>query len=149
MLFRSLLPADLSWSASATLSLPLDRRAEALALRQQVIRLQQTERSYERDRDNVVIEARGALRRVDLSRFRLNLAEKAVEINRKRLEEQQLKIDQVEPQQVVDTENALLNAENARDDAVRDLRVAILNYLLATDQLRVAADGTLERTGTK
>lgn len=142
-------PDDLSWSASATLSLPLDRRAEALALRQQVIRLQQTERSYERDRDNVVIEARGALRRVDLSRFRLNLAEKAVEINRKRLEEQQLKIDQVEPQQVVDTENALLNAENARDDAVRDLRVAILNYLLATDQLRVAADGTLERTGSK
>lgn len=140
-------PEDLNWSASATLSLPLDRRAEALALRQQVIRLRQAERAYERDRDNVVVEARGALRRVDLSRFRLTLAEKAVEINRKRLEEQQLKIDQVEPQQVVDTENALLNAENARDDAVRDLRVAILNYLLATDQLRVAADGTIERTG--
>ena len=142
-------PEDLNWSASATLSLPLDRRAEGLALRQQVIRLGQAERAYGRERDNVVVESRGALRRVDLSRFRLTLAEKAVEINRKRLEEQQLKIDQVEPQQVVDTENALLNAENARDDAVRDLRVSILNYLLATDQLRVGADGGLEKLGAE
>lgn len=140
-------PEDLNWSAAATLSLPLDRRGEALALRQTIIRLQQAERSYEQDRDSVVVEVRGALRTVDLARFRLNLAERAVEINRRRLEEQQLKIDQVEPQQVIDTENDLLNAENARDDAVRDLRVAILNYLLASDQLRVAPDGTLERLG--
>jgi outer membrane protein TolC len=84
---------------------------------------------------------------VDLARFRLNLAERAVEINRKRLEEQQIRIDQVDPQQVVDTENDLLNAENTRDDAVRDLRVAILNYLLASDQLRVAADGTIAELG--
>jgi outer membrane protein TolC len=140
-------PEDLSWSAAATLSLPLDRRAEGLALRQSVIRLQQAERAYERDKDSVVVEARGALRNVDLARFRLNLAERAVEINRKRLEEQQIRIDQVDPQQVVDTENDLLNAENARDDAVRDLRVAILNYLLASDQLRVAADGTIEPLG--
>ena len=140
-------PEDLNWSAAATLSLPLDRRAEGLALRQSVIRLQQSERAYDRDKDSVVIEVRGALRNVDLARFRLNLAERAVEINRKRLEEQQIRIDQVDPQQVVDTENDLLNAENARDDAVRDLRVAILNYLLASDQLRVAADGTIERLG--
>jgi outer membrane protein TolC len=140
-------PDDLSWSAAATLSLPLDRRAEGLALRQSLIRLQQAERGYEEDRDRVIIEARGALRNVDLARFRLNLAERAVEINRKRLEEQQIRIDQVDPQQVVDTENDLLNAENARDDAVRDLRVAILNYLLASDQLRVATDGTIVELG--
>ena len=54
------------------------------------------------DRDNVVVESRGALRRVELSRFRLTLAERAVEINRKRLEEQQLKIDQVQPHQLGD-----------------------------------------------
>jgi outer membrane protein TolC len=140
-------PEDLNWSASATLSLPLDRRAEGLALRQTVIRLQQAERALSRDLDIAAVEARGALRNVDLARFRLNLAERAVEINRKRLEEQQIKIDQVDPQQVVDTENDLLSAENARDDAVRDLRVAILNYLLASDQLRVAADGTLAPLG--
>jgi outer membrane protein TolC len=140
-------PEDLNWSASATLSLPLDRRAEGLALRQSVIRLQQAERALSRDLDNAAVEARGALRNVDLARFRLNLAERAVEINRKRLEEQQIRIDQVDPQQVVDTENDLLTAENARDDAVRDLRVAILNYLLASDQLRVAADGTLAPLG--
>lgn len=140
-------PEDLDWSASATLSLPLDRKAEALALRQSIIRMNQAERSYDQDRDDVVVEVRGSLRNVDLARFRLNLAERAVEINRRRLEEQQLKIDQVEPQQVIDTENDLLNAENARDDAVRDLRVAILNYLLSSDQIRVAADGTLAKLG--
>jgi outer membrane protein TolC len=138
-------PEDLQYSAALTLSLPLDRRSEGLRLRQAMIALTQRQRGFEEERDAVVVEVRGSLRNVDLARFRLNLAERAVEINRRRLEEQQLKIDQIQPQQVIDTENELLSAENARDAAKTDLRVAVLNYLLATDQLRVSPDGTLER----
>lgn len=142
-------PEDLNYSATLTLSLPLDRRREGLALRQQMIRLEQSHRNYERSRDNVVVEVRSKLRNVDLARFKLVLAERAVEINRRRVEEQQLNIDQVEPREVVNTQNDLLDSENDRDDAVRELRVAVLEYLLASDQLRVDGDGGLERLGTK
>ncbi|QOI99296.1 MAG: TolC family protein [Phycisphaeraceae bacterium] len=137
-------PDDTRYQAGLTLSLPLDRTIETLALRRSLIDLERQGRAFERRRDETVVEVRGALRNVELARFQLTLAERAVEINQRRLEEQQLRIDQVEPQKVVDSENALLNAENARDQATTTLRVAILEYLLATDQLRVAEDGSFE-----
>jgi hypothetical protein len=61
------------------------------------------------------------------------------------LRAQKLNEAEVQPQEIVDTENDLLRAENARDAAQTALRTAILQYLLETDQLRVARDGTLQR----
>ena len=60
------------------------------------------------------------------------------------LEGQKLKQDTVTPQSLVDSLNELLNAENNRDRAQTDLRNAILNYLLESDQLRVTREGTFE-----
>jgi hypothetical protein len=57
----------------------------------------------------------------------------------------QLQIDTVEPQTIIDAENDLLEAENARDAARTSLRNSVLNYLLASDQLRVGRDGTFTR----
>ena len=137
-------PEDTNYSAGATLSLPLDREIERLQLKQTMIGLEAAKRNYAQARDNVVIAVRGALRTVELARFQLNLAEQQVKINERRLEEQQLRIDQVDSQKIIDSENELLIAENARDAAKTNLRTAILNYLLATDQLRVREDGTFE-----
>jgi len=72
------------------------------------------------------------------------LSEKQVEINRRRLESQILRAAQVDAQTIIDTENALLQAENDRDRSITDLRTAVLRYLLASDQLRVARDGAFE-----
>lgn len=140
----NLSPEDLEYSVGATFSLPLNRRGEALALRRAMVNLNQRQRQFEEARDGVVVQVRGALRNVELARFRLQLAEQQVEINRRRLEEQTLRIDQVPPQSVVDTENELLTAENARDAAKTDLRTAVLEYLLATDTLRVKPDGAFD-----
>jgi outer membrane protein TolC len=133
---------DLDYNAALTLSLPLDRRIERLSLKSAVVQLQQALRGYDLARDNAVIDVRSAVRNIELARFRLRLAERQVEINRRRLEEQRLKIDQVDLQRIVDSENDLLDSENQRDQARTDLRNAVLNYLLRSDQLRVARDGT-------
>jgi outer membrane protein TolC len=135
-------PDEPSYSAGATLSLPLDREIERLQLRQAMIALEQRERSFAEARDNVAVSVRSALRNIELARFQLTLAEQRVEINRRRLEEQQLKSDIVQPQDLVDTNNDLLQSENERDQALTNLRTAVLNYLLETDQLRVERDGT-------
>lgn len=140
-------PDELSYSAGLTLGLALDRLEEKLQVRQSIIRLEQQIRSYERDRDNVVIDARASVRGVELARLQLTLAERQVETNRRRQRGQELDRDNVTPQEIVDTQNALLSAENARDQALADLRVAILNYLLSTDQMRVTDTGAIAPIG--
>jgi len=135
---------DVRYSTSFTLSLPLDRERERLALRERVIRAERAGREYERARDEVVVDARSAVRAIALARFTLQLSEKQVEINRRRLESQILRAAQVDAQTIIDTENALLQAENDRDRSITDLRTAVLRYLLASDQLRVARDGAFE-----
>lgn len=133
---------DLTYSAGVTFGLPLDREIERLQLRSATINLARQARELNRFRDNVVLEVRARVREIDRARFDLRLREEAVRINQRRLLEQELKSDEVTAQQFVETENDLLAAENARDQAITDLRNAILDFLIDTGQLRVGRDGT-------
>lgn len=137
-------PDDTRYEVSASLGLPLDREQERLRLRASIIELERAAREYDRARDDVVVSVRSALRRVDLARFQLRLADQQIEINRQRRRGLELRADLVDAQRVVDAENALLAAENQRDRARTNLRIAVLNYLLETDQLRVTRDGLLQ-----
>jgi outer membrane protein TolC len=132
---------ELDYDLSATLSLPLDRESERLRLRSAVINLERRVREYERERDEVIVSVRAALRNIEQARFQLQLAEQQVEINTRRLEGQRLKADEIDPQDVVNAENDKLDAENQRDQAITELRNAVLNYLLESDQLRIGRDG--------
>lgn len=133
---------ELSYTASVLLSLPLDREIERLELRSQLIGLQQDIRGYQQFRDNLILSARQAVRVLDLSLFQLELAERSVDIAELRLQDQELR-DDVDAQSLVDTQNVLLGARNAREAALNDLRTAVLDFLLETGQLRVSQDGTL------
>lgn len=137
-------PDQADLSANMALSLPLDRTNERLRVRQSQIRVQRAQRSYERDRDQIILEVRQRLRNIDLARFRLELAQRQVEINQRRQEEQRIKADEVDTNRRLDTESDLLNSKNARDQAATDLRIAILNYLLSAGRLRINATGHLE-----
>ncbi len=137
-------PGDVVYQGGLTVSLPLDKQIERLNVRSATIAAAQRQRDVEQTRDTIIVEVRSRVRQVDRARFALTLAEQAVQINRRRLEEQELKRDEVTAQQIVETNNELLRAENARDQAVTDLRNAILDYLVSTATLRVARDGTLE-----
>lgn len=136
-------PDDADWDASVTFGLPLDRRTERLQLRQAAIALQQRERTYEQFRDNMLLDVRRSARGIDLARRQLELAEYRVEINMRRRQEQRLKEDEIDVRTRLDTEADLLDALNARDQAATDLRIAILNFLRDSGQLRVAPEGTI------
>jgi len=137
-------PDEASWEAGLLFSLPLDRRIERLQLRQALIRLEQSRRSLDEFTDNVVLDARRRVRELDLARFRLELAEASVVLNERRQEEQRLKADEVDTRDRLRTETDLLDAKNARDQALTDLRIAILNYLDAIGQLRVSSEGLID-----
>ncbi|MDX2018115.1 MAG: TolC family protein [Planctomycetota bacterium] len=140
----SVRPRDLDYSVGATLSLPLDRAEERLGVRTALIGLERAQRGYEQARDNAIVNVRSALRRIDLARFRLQLAEERVTITRRRLEEQTLKQAELEAQRIIDSTNAVADAENELQRARTALRTAILNFLLESDQLRVSNEGDLE-----
>ncbi len=137
-------PDEASWEVGFLLSLPLDRRIERLQLRQELIRLERARRDLEEFTDNVVLDARRRVREIDLARFRLELAEASVAINERRLEEQLLNPDAVDTRDRLRTETDLLNAKNARDRALTDLRIAVLNYLDSVGQLRVSSEGVID-----
>lgn len=132
---------DTTFRASVDLSLPLDRNNERLRLRSSQISYDRARRDYEQFRDNIALEARQRVRAIDLARFSLDLAERQVEINIRRQQEQEIRIDEIDTNRRLDTENDLLNALNARDSAATDLRVAVLQYLLSSGQMRVGPDG--------
>lgn len=136
-------PNEADLSANINLSLPLDRENERLRLRESQIRLQRSQRAFDRIRDEVILEVRQRVRNIDLARFRLELAQRQVEINERRQEEQRIKADEVDTNRRLDTEADLLNSLNARDQAVTDLRISILNYLLSAGRLRVDLAGQL------
>jgi outer membrane protein TolC len=136
-------PSATTYTGGISLGIPLDRVNENYARRIAAIRAAQSQRGYERQRDDIVVEARARVREIDRARFSLKLQEQAVYINQRRRQEQELKADEITAQQSVETANALRDAEDARDRALTDLRNSVLDYLLTTAQLRVDRDGSL------
>jgi len=131
------------YTASVTFGLPLDREIERLSLRSSIIGLQREQRSYEQFRDGVILDARAARRNIDQLRFSLLLNEQRVENIRLQIEEQKLR-DDTDPFDLTQSEDQLLEAENNLALARQQLRTAVLEYLLATGQLRVRLDGRFQ-----
>ena len=135
---------DAQYTATAMLNLPLDRTNERLALRTASIALGRAQRDYDKFRDELILDVRQRSREIERARLNLQLAEERVKINLRRKEEQDLKPDEVNTQQQVDTANDIRNAERDRDQSKADLRNSVLDYLVATGQLRVQRSGQFE-----
>jgi outer membrane protein TolC len=133
---------DQEYIGGVTFGLPLDREIERLRLRQATIDAERAKRDLEEFRDRVIVDVRSAVRELDRARFNLDLARRSVYINQRRAEEQEIKKDEVTAQQVVETAQSLLEALNGRDRSLTDLRRTVLEYLLATGQLRAERDGS-------
>lgn len=131
------------YTVAARFSLPLDRQIERLNLRSATITLERAIRDLDNFINGIIIDSRQAVRDIERAQFSILQQEEAIRINELRLEETQLKIDTVDPQSLLDAQNELLLSRNDRDRAIRDYRIAILQYLLVTGQMRVNEVGNL------
>ncbi|MEM1423499.1 MAG: TolC family protein, partial [Planctomycetota bacterium] len=134
---------DTDYRVGVTFGLPLDREIERLNLRTAQIGLFRDERDFDENRDQIILDARAAVREIERARNDLALRQLAVDINKRRLEELEIREDEIDTQDRIDAETDQLQLENALEDAKRSLRISILQYLLSTGQLRVNPDGTL------
>ncbi|GAB4546641.1 MAG: hypothetical protein Tsb0013_05680 [Phycisphaerales bacterium] len=134
---------DTDYRVGVTFGLPLDREIERLNLRSSQIGLFREERDFDEARDQIVLDARAAVREIERARNDLALRQLAVDINLRRLQELDIRIDEIDTQDLLDAQIDQLQLENSLEDAKRSLRISILQYLLSTGQLRVNPDGTL------
>lgn len=137
-------PDEISGLAGITLGLPLDREIERIGVRQSQIDLERERRSYEEFRDRVSVDVRGSIRDIDRARFTLQLQEENIRIAELRQASIDAAPDRADARERSEAAQRYLEALDARDDAARDLQVAILQYLLDTGQLRVRADGSIQ-----
>lgn len=136
-------PRDSDFTAGVTFSMPLDREIERIGVRQAQIRLERERRALAQDRDLATINVRSAVRDIERARFTLAIQERSVKNGEQRVESIEAAPDRATARDATEARNALARARDRRDDAKRDLQVAIFRYLLETGQLRVDADGHL------
>ncbi|WP_432797074.1 TolC family protein [Poriferisphaera sp. WC338] len=135
------------YSVGAELDLPLDRKIERSNVRASLIRFDRAQRNYKLQRDRIALEVRNAIRDIEQARFNLRIQESNVKISERRLISVKLRERTLGPRDVIEALESLSDAENRRDRALTSLRTSILNFLLTTGQMRVAADGRWESPG--
>src|SRR5205085_10811297 len=95
-------------------------------------------------RDDMIIDVRQRVRAIELAQCNLRLAVERVRISKLREQENKIREDEIDTQEKLNALNDLLAAENARDQAITALRNSVLDYLVATGQLRVTRDGQFQ-----
>jgi len=131
-----------TYSLGADLELPLDRKIEKADYRAALIDLGRARRGYRLAEDRVALAVRRSIRQIERARFNLDLQEQNVRLAERRAVGVELRERTLGPRDIIEAQEDLLDARNRRDEAVADLRQAVLQYLLDTGQMRVDADGT-------
>ncbi|MCH7632776.1 MAG: TolC family protein, partial [Planctomycetes bacterium] len=111
--------------------------------RASLVRTRRAERDHDRTVDVVRADVRRALRRITVQQKLRAIQETQVEENELRLEAARAQFDlgQISNRDVVDAEEALLDARNGLASAISSYRSAILEFRRDTGTLRVTDDG--------
>lgn len=130
-----------SYRIGVTYGAPLDRKIEHLRHRRALVNLERSERSYTLFRDRITLDVRQSIRQVERSRTSLAIQLKNVELASKRREGVFLRIRSLPIRRLIEAEDDLNDARDDADAAATTLRTAVLEYLLATGQMRVGPEG--------
>ena len=137
---------DVDYLAGLSVSLPIDREVERIAVRSQQIALERARRSYQEYQDNIAVGVRSALRNIEVFQFSLDLQERNVQIAQVGLDSINADPDRVSVLDQTRAISDLQSAKDARDSAAKDLDLSIVDYLLEAGQLRINDSGGLSLT---
>ncbi|TKJ36506.1 MAG: hypothetical protein CEE38_11885 [Planctomycetes bacterium B3_Pla] len=126
--------------------LPLDRKAERNAYRESLISLEQAQRNFENDRDNIELEVREALRGLRTEAEGYRIQKLALELAQRRLETQKLllEIGQTNVRLLLESEGDLLQAQNDVIRALVDHAISKMSFFRDIGVLQVKPDGMWE-----
>ena len=126
--------------------LPLDRKAERNAYREALISLEQQQRNFENDRDNIELEVRDALRGLNAEAEGYRIQKLALKLAENRLEAQKMLLDvgQTNVRLLLESEGDLLAAQNDVIRSLVEFTIARLSFYRDIGVLQVRPDGMWE-----
>jgi outer membrane protein TolC len=131
---------DTAWRVDLALDLPLDRLPERNAYRASLVDLERARRDVEESADEVTTDLREELLFLDAARESYEIQRNAVELAERRVESSELQLEagRVDTRDVLESQDALLEARNA-------LTAALIDYILSG--LALYRDMELVRVG--
>jgi len=128
--------------------LPLDRKTERNAYREAVITLQQTQREYENKEDEVKLNVRQAYRQLQEAAERYRIQKNSLDLAEKRVESTALLLEagRSTTRDLLEAQDALLEAQNAVTSALIGHAIAKLNFFRDIGVLQVRPDGMWEQS---
>lgn len=132
-----------SYTAGFNTDLPLDRKAQRNAYRQALIALEQRQREYESDMDNIKLEVRSRYRQLREAAERYQIQKNNLEVAKRRVESTKLlsAAGRVDALDLLLAQDALLEAQNNVTAALVDHLVAKLSFYRDVGILQVRPDG--------
>ena len=129
--------------------LPLDRKAERNAYREALIALEQRRREFQGDVDNVELDVRRAYRQLQEYSERYSTQKNSLDLSVTRVESTTflLQAGRVTTRDLLDSQDALLGAQNNVTAALVDHAIAKLSFFRDVGLLQVRPDGMWEQGG--
>jgi outer membrane protein TolC len=136
-----------TYSLGFEADLPFDQKAERNAYREALISLVQRQRGYDEEVENVKLSVRQAYRDLEETTKSYQIQQLSVELAEKRVEEQRLRLETGTGiiRLLVNSENALVSAENELTSALVDHMIAKMSFFRDVGILEVRPDGMWEQ----
>jgi outer membrane protein TolC len=134
-----------NYSVGLAISMPIDRLQERNALRQTQISRQTAGRNLDLTQDTVILQVRRALRQLDQARESYETQKRSVALAERRVESTQLLLQagRASQRDVLDSQQALVEARNAMTSALVDHSIAVLQFQRDVGTLVVNEEGQI------
>ncbi len=132
-----------TYSLGLGVDLPLDRKTERNAYRRTLIELEQQQRQYENDTDTVKLEVRQGYRDLEQAAESYRIQKNSLDLAQKRVESTTLLLQagRLTTRDLLESQDALLEAQNNLTAALVDHAIAKLNFFRDIGILQVRPDG--------
>lgn len=132
-----------SYSLGLSADLPLDRKEERNAYRKSLINLQRQQRQYEEDKDTIKLQVRQAYRDLEEAAESYRIQRNSLDLAEKRVESTTLLLEagRVTTRDVLEAQDALLEAQNSLTAALINHAIAKLSFFRDIGVLQVRPDG--------
>jgi outer membrane protein TolC len=126
--------------------MPFDRKIERNNYRKALIALEQIKRQYDNDVDSVKLDVRGAYRQLIEAAEKYRIQKNSLDLAQQRVESTTmlLQAGRVTTRDLLDSQDALIEAENSLTGALIDHFVAKLNFYKDVGILNIKPDGMFE-----
>ncbi len=132
-----------NWQTEVVLSLPLERTAERNELRRALIQVRRAQRSAQEVAEQIRADVRSAVNQLLLQETTLRIQRRNLVVTERQAEFADIQFGdgKISNRDKIEAEAALLDAQNALNQAKTRRWVAILEFRLATETLRIDEEG--------